>query len=76
MAKQGLDRARSGALRLLAGVRDGLSLSDQAGALKALLAASLLLNVAVILGAALSSRRRARAAAAPDDAEPPPVAPR
>ena len=28
--------ARSGALRLLAGVRDGLSLSDQAGALKAL----------------------------------------
>ncbi|SNR35432.1 methyltransferase domain-containing protein [Paracoccus sediminis] len=36
MAKQGLDRARSGALRLLAGVRDGLSLSDQAGALKAL----------------------------------------
>lgn len=28
--------ARTGALRLLAGVRDGLSLSDQAGALKAL----------------------------------------
>ncbi|WP_374300154.1 RsmB/NOP family class I SAM-dependent RNA methyltransferase [Paracoccus sp. (in: a-proteobacteria)] len=28
--------ARSGALRLLAGVRDGLSLADQAGALKAL----------------------------------------
>ena len=36
MAKQGLDMARSGALRLLAGVREGLSLSDQAGALKAL----------------------------------------
>lgn len=36
MAKRGLDMARSGALRLLAGVRDGLSLSDQAGALKAL----------------------------------------
>lgn len=31
-----MDMARSGALRLLAGVRDGLSLSDQAGALKAL----------------------------------------
>lgn len=36
MAKQGLDLARTGALRLLAGVRDGLSLSDQAGSLKAL----------------------------------------
>ncbi len=47
-----------------------------AGALKALLAASLLLNVAVTLGAALLSRRRARAAAAPDDAEATPVAPR
>ena len=31
-----MDMARGGALRLLAGVRDGLSLSDQAGALKAL----------------------------------------
>ena len=36
MAKQGVDMARSGVLRLLAGVRDGLSLSDQAGALKGL----------------------------------------
>ena len=36
MAKHGVDSARSGALRLLAGVRDGLSLSDQAGALKTL----------------------------------------
>ncbi|MFD2813592.1 RsmB/NOP family class I SAM-dependent RNA methyltransferase [Paracoccus aerius] len=36
MAKRGMDMARGGALRLLAGVRDGLSLSDQAGALKAL----------------------------------------
>ncbi|VDS07388.1 Ribosomal RNA small subunit methyltransferase B [Paracoccus haematequi] len=36
MAKRGVDMARSGALRLLAGVREGLSLSDQAGALKAL----------------------------------------
>ncbi|TBN42608.1 methyltransferase domain-containing protein [Paracoccus subflavus] len=36
MAKHGVDLARLGALRLLAGVRDGLSLSDQAGALKAL----------------------------------------
>lgn len=36
MAKQGVDMARSGALRLLAGVRDGLSLADQAGALKGL----------------------------------------
>lgn len=39
MAKRGLDRARSGALRLLAGVREGVSLSDQNGALKALLPA-------------------------------------
>ncbi|WP_234854117.1 RsmB/NOP family class I SAM-dependent RNA methyltransferase [Paracoccus everestensis] len=31
-----MDMARGGALRLLSGVRDGLSLSDQAGALKAL----------------------------------------
>ena len=31
-----MDTARSGALRLRAGVRDGLSLSDQAGALKAM----------------------------------------
>lgn len=31
-----MDRARSGALRLLAGVRDGLSLSDQGGVLAAL----------------------------------------
>ncbi|MBU3031429.1 transcription antitermination factor NusB [Paracoccus marinaquae] len=36
MAKPGTDQARKGALRLLQGVRDGLSLSDQAGALKAL----------------------------------------
>lgn len=36
MAKRGLDMARSGALRLLAGVQGGLSLSDQAGALKTL----------------------------------------
>lgn len=36
MAKPGKDTARSGALRLLQGVRDGLSLSDQMDALKAL----------------------------------------
>ncbi|WCR11314.1 methyltransferase domain-containing protein [Paracoccus stylophorae] len=36
MAKPGTDRARQGALLLLQGVREGLSLSDQAGALKAL----------------------------------------
>lgn len=36
MAKQGMDMARLGALRLLSGVRDGLSLSDQGSALKAL----------------------------------------
>lgn len=36
MAKPGTDRARKGALRLLQGVREGLSLSDQAGALAAL----------------------------------------
>ncbi|MCF3974198.1 RsmB/NOP family class I SAM-dependent RNA methyltransferase [Paracoccus salsus] len=36
MAKPGADQARKGALRLLQGVREGLSLSDQAAALKAL----------------------------------------
>lgn len=36
MAKQGTDQARLAALRLLAGVREGLSLSDQAGATRAL----------------------------------------
>ncbi|MDB6178922.1 RNA methyltransferase [Paracoccus sp. Z330] len=36
MAKPGEDKARKGALTLLQGVRDGLSLSDQSGALKAL----------------------------------------
>lgn len=36
MAKPGSDQARKGALRLLQGVREGVSLSDQAGALKAL----------------------------------------
>ena len=36
MAKPGSDQARKGALRLLQGVREGVSLSDQAGVLKAL----------------------------------------
>lgn len=36
MAKPGSDQARKGALRLLQGVREGLSLADQAGALKSL----------------------------------------
>ncbi len=36
MAKPGKETARSGALRLLTGVREGMSLSDQAGALNAL----------------------------------------
>tara|TARA_B100001146_G_scaffold225102_1_gene246464 strand:- start:158 stop:1408 length:1251 start_codon:yes stop_codon:yes gene_type:complete len=36
LAKPGTDGARKGALRLLQGVRDGLSLADQAGALAAL----------------------------------------
>ena len=39
MAKPGKDLARQGALRLLQGVREGLSLSDQAGVLKKLLPA-------------------------------------
>ena len=36
MAKPGMDNARQGALRLLQGVREGLSLSDQGQSLKAL----------------------------------------
>lgn len=36
MAKTSIDPARKGALRLISGVRDGLSLSDQSGALKSL----------------------------------------
>lgn len=39
MAKPGKDLARQGALRLLQGVREGLSLSDQSGGLKRLLPA-------------------------------------
>lgn len=36
MAKASIDPARKGALRLVSGVREGLSLSDQSGALKSL----------------------------------------
>lgn len=36
MAKASIDPARKGALRLISGVREGLSLSDQSGALKSL----------------------------------------
>ncbi len=55
-----MDMARGGALRLLAGVRDGLSLSDQAGALKTLPPADQA-RAARLAGAVLRHQSRADA---------------